>query len=51
MTHALNPGNAPIKLAKILESKGAEILLSQSINRKKLQNGTRALVDEALLNF
>ncbi len=38
MTHAVNPGNAPKKLAKLLTAHGANVIAASSLNRRRLNS-------------
>ena len=48
MTHAVNPGKAPSKFSSYLESKGAKVISSRSINKRELDSKIRPFVKEAL---
>ena len=48
MTHAVNPGKATSKFSSYLESKGAKVISSRSINKRELDSKIRPFVKEAL---
>jgi len=48
MTHAANPGKAASKFASFLEAKGAKVISSRSINRRKLESEIRPFVEEII---
>ena len=48
MTHAANPGKAVSKFTNFLESKGAKVIFSRSINKRKLESEISPFVKEVL---
>ena len=48
MTHAVNPGKATSKFSSYLESKGAKVISSRSINKRELDSEIRPFVKEAM---
>ena len=48
MTHAANPGKAASKFASFLEAKGAKVISSRSINKRKLELEISPLVEDVL---
>ncbi|HAQ04797.1 MAG: flavodoxin family protein [Acidimicrobiales bacterium] len=48
MTHAANPGKAVSKFTNFLESKGAKVIFSRSINKRKLGSEISPFVKEVL---
>jgi len=51
MTHAANPGKAASKFASFLEAKGAKVISSRSINKRKLELEIRPFVEDVLAKF
>ncbi|MAT62725.1 MAG: flavodoxin family protein [Actinomycetota bacterium] len=51
MTHAANPGKAASKFASLLEAKGAKVISSRSINKRKLELEIRPFVEDVLAKF
>ena len=51
MTHAANPGKAASKFARFLEAKGAKVISSRSINKRKLELEIRPFVEDVLAKF
>ena len=48
VTHAVYPGKAASKFSSYLESKGAKVISSRSINKRELDSKVRPFVKEAL---